>query len=195
MNAMYDLLCSIVIGGILLLMLVGFNGTITEQAGAQTVRMMAQSSLTTIGDLVDYEFRKMGYQVPKGTDSAIVFADTSKITFKADIDNDGTVDILTYQLDSSPSRNANTKTHYLYRIKNGQTELINLGLTQFRITYYDSSGKQLTSYPIQRPSHIKSIKIAMNAESLVPYIERSESYLKASPGAYWEQTIKPRNVR
>jgi len=41
MTAMYDLLCSIVIGGILLLMLVGFNGTITEQAGAQTVRMIA----------------------------------------------------------------------------------------------------------------------------------------------------------
>ncbi|TLY32690.1 MAG: hypothetical protein E6K56_02650 [Ignavibacteria bacterium] len=73
--------------------------------------------------------------------------------------------------------------------------MINLGLTQFRITYYDASGKQLTSYPIQRPSKIKSIKIAMNAESLVPYIERSENYLKASPGAYWEQTIKPRNIR
>ncbi len=194
MAAMYDVLCSLVISGVVLLMIVTFNGTIVEHAGAQTVRVTAQTNLTTVCDIIAFEIRKMGYNVSLGTDSAIVYADSVRITFKGATTYGGPVDVITYAFDSTSTPNANKKTHILQRIFNGKTQLINVGITQFRLAYFDSAGNPLTSYPIANVRSIKSIKLAVNLESTTPYITSDERYLKLNPGAYWERTIKPPNL-
>jgi hypothetical protein len=195
MNAMYDVLSSMVISGVVLLMIVTFNGTIVEHAGAQTVTVMAQSNMTTLADMMQYEMKKMGYLVSLGADSAIAYADSTTITFKGAMSYDGAVDIITYKFEPTISPNPNKKTHVLRKTVNGTTQLINLGITSFRITYFDSIGTQFISYPVALPHRIKSIKLAVNVESLSPYIPTDQQqYLKASPGTYWERTIKPPNI-
>ncbi len=194
MAAMYDVLCSLVISGVVLLMIVTFNGTIVEHAGAQTVRVAAQTNLTTVCDIMAFEIRKMGYNVPLGTDSAIVYADSVRITFKGATTYGGPVDVITYAYDPTMTPNANAKAHILRRTFNGATQLINVGITQFRLSYFDSSGSPITTYPVANTRAIKSIRLALNLESTTPYIPTDERYLKLTPGAYWERTIKPPNL-
>ena len=196
MSILYDIVISVAIGGILLAMLVGFNGNIAEQATAQTVKLLAQTNLTTLTNVVEYEFRKMGYLVPKNTDSAIVYADSNKITFKGDFDNNGTVDMLTYSLNlTGSSGNANTKTRILYRTPNNQpASAINVGITRFRIWYYDRNGNPLTANPLPRPSQVKYMRVGINLESTVPYKATREIYVTLNPGGCWEKIIRPKNL-
>lgn len=196
MYAMYDVICSTVIGGVVLSMLMGFNTQIVEQAGAQTIKTMAQSNLTTTSEIVEFEFRKLGYGVLIRADSCIISADSNKIKFKCDLDNDGLMDTLKYEFNTtSPSGQVNKNTRVLYRTLNsGTAQPINIGLTKFKISYYDSTGTLFSSYPVSLPSHINLLKIAMNIESTVPYVPLEEKYMK-NPGVYWERSFKPMNLR
>ena len=197
MNALQDLIISIAIGGIVMGMLLAFNTNIAQQGSAQTVKIMVQTNLATVTDLLEFEFRKMGYRVPKSLDSAIVYADSNKIKFKGDIDNNGTIDTLTYYFNTvSPSGLVNTNTRILYRTWNTQSsKSINLGITRFRLWYFNASGNPVTGNPVASPSQIKSMKVAINIESTVPYKITTEQYVTKNPGVYWEQTIKPKNLR
>jgi hypothetical protein len=197
MNSLQDLVISVAIGGIVLAMLFGFNTNIAQQGSAQNIKIIAQSNLTTVTNLLEFEFKKMGYRVAKGLDSAIVYADSNKIKFKGDIDNNGTVDTLTYYLNAaSPSGLQNTNTRILYRTLNSQSaKSINLGITRFRLWYSDASGNPFTSNPVSQPSLITCVKIGMNIESTVPYKVTTESYVTKNPGVYWEQIIKPKNLK
>ena len=200
MNAMYDVVCSVVIGGVVLSMLIGFNGNIAESAGSQTIKVIAQSNLTAVVSMLDNEFSKIGYRI--GTqDSAIIYADSSKITFIGDLKNVGNIDTLSYYFNpSAKSGQLNTKTHILYRalnpmgLKGMSTIAVNLGLTKFKFFYYDINGKPL-SYPVSQTSQIKSMRVALNLESTVPYKETTMKYLKFNPGVYWERNYKPMNLR
>ena len=199
MNAMYDVVCSVVIGGVVLSMLIGFNGNIAESAGSQTIKVIAQSNLTTVVSMLDNEFNKIGYRI--GTqDSAIIYADSSKVTLISDLRNAGNIDTLSYYFNpSGRSGQLNTKTRILYRelrpkgLKGGSTTSINLGLTKFKFFYFDITGKPL-AYPVANTSLVKSMKVALNVESTVPYKETTMKYLKLNPGVYWERNFKPMNL-
>src|ERR1051326_4592468 len=202
MHALYDIVCSVVIGGIVMVMLVGFNGNIVQQAGTQTIRSMAQTNLTAVDDMLEYEFRKMGYGVAVPIDSAILFADSNKIKFQGDLGNDGGMDTLTYFFNgSAASGQVNPSTRVLYRTMSPQPQqAINIGITQLKFFYYDSAGVQL-SRPVSMTSKIKAIRISMNIESTADWIhrvklsQRTERYLKYNPGVSWERTFKPKNLR
>jgi len=197
MAQLYDIIISVMISGILLSMLIGFNGNITQEAVAQTIKMMAQSNLTTVTEIVDWDFRKMGYSLP-ASDSSIISAESTKIKFKGVFNSTGapgTIDTLTYQLDTAASGNANKNTHMLFRKLNAQArQKMNMGITRLRFWYFDASGQPLAA-PVSRPSLIKSMKIGMNIESTVPYKINTEKYVKNNPGGYWERSFKPKNLR
>src|SRR6266581_3677738 len=116
MNALYDVVCSMVIGGIVLTMILGFNGNIVESAGVQTVRVMAQSNLTAVTSILEYDFRKMGYHVGNNPDSSIIYADSNKIKFIGDFTDKAKIDTIIYSFDpNAPSGKPNRNTHILTR--------------------------------------------------------------------------------
>ena len=210
MNSMYDIVCSVVIGGVVLAMLVGFNTTIIQESGNQTMKLLPQSNMTAIRDLVESDFRKIGCLVPATPDSAIVSADSSKIKFKADIYNNGTVDTIQYSIDLvTATHNGNANTHYLNRTVtlpggSSTTTKMNLGTTSFKLYYYKSGsglGTPFTSYPVTTPSLIKGIKVVLNIEATTLWSENSQknwnsaSFAKFNPGVYWEKFIRPKNLR
>ncbi len=197
MATLYDIVISIVIGGILLSMLIGFNGNITQEALAQTIKMMAQSNSTTVTQIIDWDFRKIGYSLSL-SDSSIITADTAKIKFKGAFNGTGAtgvIDTITYFLDPAASGNANKNTHILYRTLNLQKRIsMNMGITRLQLVYFDANDQPL-SCPVTRPSQIRSLKIGITVESTVPYNITTDSYVKLNPGVYWERTFKPRNLR
>jgi len=205
MNSAYDLICSAVIGGIVLVMLVGFNSTIVEKSGVQTIKLMTQTNLTKGLEIIEYDFRKMGYRVPSAPDSSIIYGDSSQIKFVGDFQNISRIDTIIYRYDASTASGMNNQnTHPLYRTyivkgSSSSTTTLNLGFTSFRLRYYmsDVSSHQdtlLTSNPISLPSLVRTIRLAVNVESREPYKETSMPYLKLNPGVYWERTIRPCNL-
>lgn len=190
MQVIYDIIGSIIIGGIILLMLVSFNSSVMEGAAVQTFTSIVQSNVTSVTDLIEYDFRKMGYRVGSIHDSAIVYADSSKIVMKGDIDNNGTVETVTYYLDlAAKSGHVNPRSRILYRQVNGAgAQRINLGITRFRMAYYNAADSLLVENPVKAPSSIRAIRLAINMESTSPYD-------KTYAGTTWERTITPKNLK
>lgn len=195
MYTLYDIIISVAIGAIVLSMLIGFNVNIIQEGGSQMMKLIAQTNLTNFEEILEAPLRKIGYRVAS-PDSGIVFADSNQIKFKGDFDNNGTVDTLTYFLSpTAPTGNANTNTRMFLRTLNSQpAQKINVGVTRFKLVYFGASGTPFTAYPVPRPSQIRSIRLSVNVESTVPYSVLTEKYVKFNPGAYWEQTIRPKNL-
>ena len=183
MTYLFDVLGSIVIGGIILTMILGFNTNITEKSVTQMFNSIVQSNLTTVTNILENDFRKMGYFV---FDSLkIMLADTNKIIFKADLDNNRTIDTVGYYLSNTKDPTCvNPRARVLYRTTTNQgVQSIHLGITYFRLWYFDNQG-----FPTTNLDQINSIKVAFNVESTAPY---DTIYT----GAYWERIIKPKNLR
>jgi hypothetical protein len=189
MNSTLDIVASIVVGGIILLMLLGFNGTVINGAAQQTLKGTVQTNLTSVTDLLECDLRKLGYNISALSDTCIAYADTSKVSFYSDLDNSGSVKTVQYWLSTTndPSK-VNPRARILYRKVNNSQQTITLGITQLRFFYYDSSGQPLTSNPVSRPSKIRSIRMIVTAESGAPY---NSSY----SGVTWERIFKPKNLK
>lgn len=190
MQVIYDIIGSIIIGGIILLMLLSFNSSVMEGSAMQTFTTIVQTNMTSVTDLIEYDFRKMGYRVGSIHDSAVVYADSVRILMKGDIDNNGTVERIAYFLDvANKSGHVNPRSRILYRQVNGApAQRINLGITRFRLAYYDRADQLITDNPVKSPSRIRSIRLAINIESTSPYDAKYA-------GTTWERTITPKNLK
>jgi len=189
MQVVYDILGSMIIGGIILLMLLSFNSSVMEGAAVQTFNSIVQTNITVMTEMIEYDFRKMGYRVGSVYDSAIVYADSNNIRIKGDFDNNGTVETITYSFDpKTKSGHVNPRSRVLTRSVNGNAQKINLGLTRFRLAYYNGADQLIAENPVKAPSTIRSIRLAMNLESTSPY---DTTYA----GGTWERSITPKNLK
>jgi len=197
MNALYDVVCSMVIGGIVLVMLISFNGNISESAAGQTIRMTAQTNMTALGSIVEFEFRKIGFRVDAPpADSGITYGGRQRIDLRGDFDNNGSIDNLRYYLDSSTATGLpNTNTRSLHRRFNGSDQVISHCVTYCRFFYFDRYGMPLTSDPVPAPSLVRSVKVAINVESTVPFRETTAQYVTLNPGVYWERAFTPQSLK
>jgi hypothetical protein len=172
----------VIIGGLLFLSLMKLNGSYTNNAYLQQTALTAQTNVKAVSDVIDYDFRKIGY---RRTGTKIITADTSTFTFWSDIDNNGSVDSVRYFL-SSTSTLANTPNpndRILYRLVNSQsTAGGNMGVIRFRLTYYDSLNAVTSTL-----SAIRAIKVQMTVQS--PYPINGEYST-----AYWEALFRPRSL-
>jgi hypothetical protein len=191
MQMVYDILGSMIIGGMILVMVLGFNANIIEGAALQTFKTNVQGNMTTVTNIMEYDFRKMGFQVAFPQDSSISYADSTRIIFKGDFDNNGATETLQYNYVAGTQAPGavNPRARVLFRSYNGgPAQSMNIGITRFRFTYYDSVGTTMTGNVIARPSLIKSFKVTINMESKEPY---NSQYA----GVCWDRIIKPRNLR
>jgi len=197
MQFLYDVMGSMIIGGIVLLMLLSFNASVMEGSAIQTFNTIVQSNMTSISDMVEYDFRKMGYRVGSVHDSAIVYADSVRILFRGDIDNSGDVESIAYFIGMNkakgtpmpaPAPTVNPRAMLLFRQVDGTGATpINLGITRFKLAYYDENNILLNENPVLVPSRIRSIRLAIDIESTSPY---DTIYT----GSTWERTITPKNL-
>lgn len=190
-----DILGSVIIGGVLMTIAFRFSDTITEKTYNNTGELTIQQNLAVAAQIIEYDFRKIGYcanwnLIPDPT-KALLYADTSEIKFYSDIDSDGDVDSLHYYLGSPSelSSTANPRDRLLYRVLNGEPhKSANLGITQFHLVYFDALGDTLVP-PIGLNGGIVSIEINLTVESTDAY---DQKYSKA----FWRQIrMVSRNLR
>ncbi|MBI9072875.1 MAG: hypothetical protein JEY94_14835 [Melioribacteraceae bacterium] len=190
-----DILGATIVGGVLLLILFRVQGSSVENTYVYGGDLMVQQNLVAIVELLEYDFRKIGYckdwqQIPDPS-KAITFADSTKITFLTDIESDGVVDVMTYYLGpaSELTNTENPRDRYLYRVINGATPRgTNLGVTHFNLRFFDVLGTEL-SFPIGNPAEIYQMEINIS-------IENTAAYDNNYSNAVWKQIrLAARNLK
>ena len=178
-----ELAGSFIIGGMLLLSILSLNADIMQTATINNLGTNAQQNVTNIVSILEYDFRKMGYRVPSATVVITALSDTT-ISFLGDVDNNGTVDTVSYYLGptSEPSGTENPNDRYLYRRVNGTANDVALGITSWTLTYHDISGN-VTIFE----ANVRSIRISFTVETIIPFDMTYGS-------ARWEGRFTPKNL-
>ncbi|MGQ9799919.1 MAG: hypothetical protein ACUVRG_11655 [Ignavibacterium sp.] len=194
-STILDILASIVMGGILLTIVSRLSDSNAEKTYNYSSELSLQQNLTTVAQVIEYDFRKMGYcknwlNFPDPS-KAIAQADSSSIKFYTDVNNDGNIDSIRYYLGptSELSGTPNPRDRILYRIVNtNDTTELSLGITQFYLIYFDALGDTVP-LPISNPGIISSYEINVRVESVYAYDEQYSS-------AYWRQIrLVARNLK
>jgi hypothetical protein len=192
-STLIDILGSTIMGGILLITVLRLNNTATEKTTNYGGELSLQQNLVTIAQIMEYDFRKMGYckdwtKFPDPTQS-IAQATTNSIKFYADIDDNGAMDTISYYTGGLLTSTPNPRDIFFYRKVNSQPPAaINLGVTQFFMKYFDALGDTLTQ-PITSPSLISSYEINVQVETVYAYDNNYST-------AFWKQIrLLARNLR
>ncbi|MCO6473542.1 MAG: hypothetical protein PHW27_07980 [Melioribacteraceae bacterium] len=195
-SSLLDILGSTMIGALLLLILFRMNDVATENTFTHAAELQVQEGLVETITVLEHDFRKMGYcsdwtKIPIPT-RAIIRADTNDITFLTDVKEsasisdvgDGDVDTIHYYAGET-SELPGTRNPYdfpLYRVVNGKNPRgANIGLTTFRLRYYDVDGKELST-PISLPQTgaIHTIQIDIEIQNTAAYDDKYSS-------VFWRQ--------
>lgn len=199
-STLLDIISSTLIGGFLMLLLFRLNDATVENSYVYGGEAIAQQNLVEVVQLVEYDFRKIGYcrdweKIPDPS-KAILNASKNSIQFLTDEDNDGNLDTISYYLGSVEdlAKTPNPNDKVLYRVLNNEQPVgANLGVTQFDLFYYDAMGNQLT-FPITIPSAIYTMQINIKVEDVYGY-ERINDEEKYS-SAFWRQVrLASRNLK
>jgi type II secretory pathway component PulJ len=177
-STIFDIITSVVIGGMLLLMALRLNAQAIETNAIYQDNLNLQQGLVALVDIVEYDFRKIGYcrdfTKINPPNIAIVSADSNSIKFLTDIPSnpndfgDGIVDTVSYSLGASSVNPNNPRERLLYRVVNGQaTTGWSLGVTRFALRYYNALGDTL-SFPITDPKLIYTLEANLSLESPAP---------------------------
>jgi hypothetical protein len=194
-STIMDIMGSMIIGGILLTITLRLNDSATGKTYNNSAELSLQENMATVAQIVETDFRKIGYcadwnKFPDPS-KAVVYADETSIKFLTDIDLDTNMDSINYYVGSTSEllSTPNPRDRILYRVVNTETPMpSNLGVTQFRLVYFDALGDTL-SPPITSPGLITSIEINLTVESVA-------AYDTAYSSAFWRQIrLVARNLK
>ena len=190
MAVFFDIVGSVVFFGILLLTIFVIMGNLNQANYEKTYTLNMQTNAVTLARIMEYDMLKIGYHVGS---PAIISADSTSIQFVGDLENDGDTNTVSYYIGStSESVVADTKNprdRMIYRVVNGQPAIrANLGLTDLKLTYFDSSGVETNSVSL-----IRSIGVKFRLENFEP-VYPVHPDVPVYPGVFWEKRIFPRNI-
>lgn len=194
-SSLIDILGSTIVGGMLFMILLRINDTAVQNTFTYGGDLIVQQNLVAVVELLEYDFKKIGYcsdweEIPDPS-KAIISADSTSIAFLTDIEPDGTVDTMYYSLGSTDelSHTDNPRDRMLYRIINDGDRLgSNLGITEFKILYFNALGNQIP-FPITVPGEIYTMQINIR-------VENSAAYDQYYSSAFWRQIrLASKNLR
>ncbi len=182
MDSTLTLIGSIVIGGIFLLGLLTFHGDVIDHSYEKTFEMLTQETTASLMEIIEHDFRKIGSGL---TTPAFAIADTNKITFRGDVNEDSIIDTVRYTLSepSAVSSTPNPKDRILYRYENGMKTLeASIGVTEFNVAFLDFFGNATTEL-----MNIWQVEVSLTIESL---FMMNGKYAKT----VWRKRFTPNNL-
>ena len=198
-STLIDILGAMIIGGLMLLSINSLNQSASANMANYSGDLISQQNLTSIVELIEHDFTRIGYC--ENVDSIlhpqdmIIAADSTSITFWTDLAKsasnfrgDGIKDKLTYELGPDINETPNPNDKILYRFKNGEVkDGSNLGITEFRIHYYDNLKDELP-FPIDTKL-ISYMQIDLRVEDCYGYDTENEekTELEKFPTVFWRQ--------
>jgi hypothetical protein len=207
-STLLDILGSTLVGGLLLLILIRVTLSAIQNNYDNNGERIVQKDLTAVAQLLEYDFRKIGYcaklsNMPASKDTVIKIATDSSITFYADLPTtansygDSVLDKVYYYLGpkSGLSNTPNPNDRVLYRvINNGTPMAVNMGVTLFKLTYYDQYGNAITpSGNAPYSPAIASVQIDLAISNPYGYYnpDNPTGTYSTAKTAYWRQIRLP----
>lgn len=176
MNQTLDITFSFIVGGIVLFSLIGLTLHFTGKSQETKLSEITQRSALETGAIIDHDFRKLGYGT--SIDTAIVKLDNKTITFKADLNNDGTANTVTY------SEIKQSGVTYLERkIDNLQSKTWIVPVSEFSIFGITAAGD--------------TTDVIANVRSILFEMRLSEKGMQGDTlavGVYWKRQFFPKNL-
>jgi hypothetical protein len=196
MSALLDVIAAMFFGSTLFVIVLTSNDIASETQTVYNGDMLVQEMLTETVQLLEGEFRNMGYGVPQGINT-VMFADSTTISFLTDLARDGGIpDTVTYYLGDTTElhETQNEMDRFLYRRVNSSS-LMKVGVvTAFHLSFYAQSGELLpTPVPTDRRSEIYNVEMSVEVQNpYAPY--RSAEMIQTGErnalysSSLWQQT-------
>ncbi|HEX6983636.1 MAG TPA: hypothetical protein VF181_12825 [Balneolaceae bacterium] len=205
------LVISYIIAGIIMLSIIAMNISVSKSSTELTMTQITREKASSVTEFISQDLQKMGYNKTSRTDPIVSIALGNKIQFFSNIDNssDKSVEAVTWELTSTgipETQNPNDKvllrTVYSVDILGNLGSLIEetsieLGVTGFRISYYDDYGEPLSdslTTPVADPDQIRQMYIKISFESA-----EKMYYQIGGDGKYilsvWEKRFSPPNLQ
>lgn len=202
-TTLMDIAGSMIIGGILMMIVWRLSDASTEKTYNNSGELTIQQNLLVLAQMIEFDFRKIGYcntwdpildpitKLPFVSSQAIYYADESRISYFTDLHPyNGKLDSIKYYLGptSECSSTPNPRDRILYRVENNAAPILsNLGVTEFRMVFYDVNDDVIPT-PVTTRGLIKSIEINLTVENVAAYDEKYSN-------AFWKQIrLASRNV-
>jgi len=201
MQTIMDLIFSALIGGYILLSVHSLNNSLANAASAKTVTTEVQEGMSALTDILEFDLRKTGYNNIGSPHFRL--AESSRVAIRADFDNDGNPDSVTYYLGSSPDiTRRNSGARVLYRSYNaGPSRAFHLGVTKLGFRYFDQAGRPLTTSPgVANPAAIRNILVRLDmavGSTIEPkrLPNGTVQYDTTVSSASWEKMLHPVNLK
>jgi hypothetical protein len=199
-SSLLDIIGSFIIGGLLLIMAWRLNAGTAESSFAHYSSAILQGNVTALAANIETDFRKIAYcrnyMKINPPQLAIRIADSSRFRFWTDIDNNGSLDSITYWTSSTTiagvAETPNPNDRILYRqVNNHAPSEMFLGITKFTFSYRDlnedvipfGAGGSITGNTLLL---VRSVELTVALES--PAQMRSEGTADTSSyQTYWKQ--------
>jgi Tfp pilus assembly protein PilW len=191
---LFDIIASAIIASILLMTVHSSTARMNQTLCTSGNDLSVQTNLVNVVRIIEKDFRRIGYcadqsQIPDQT-IAISAAGAHNISFLTDINNDGIVDTLQYDV-GSPSAltiTPNPRDMLLNRyLKGTKPKGYSVGLTRFDFTYYNATGDTIP-LPITDFTQIADLRLTLAFESTSAYDSQYQY-------AAWRQMrLKVRNL-
>ena len=195
MTAILDVLCSIFLGGMLLMNVIDAQNLVAEDSSTYQGDAFVQELLITQVQYIEGEFQNMGYGLAPGKQTIIAAGDSS-IAFLSDVNRDGTMDTIQYSLGptSELAATQNEMDRYIHRQVNSEDPTSPAVVTYFHLTYITATGDTLVT-PVAAGDlgRIKEVEISLEVQN--PYaLYRPQGMVLAGERnalystSYWQQT-------
>ena len=195
MSVMLDIIGASVIIGIVILTVMNVNINLSDENYKGMVDLHTQTETIQLARIIEFDFYKIGYNVPPANRPAITIADSTHIKFKTNLgDIAGALDIIEYGLGDYVLGSTNPRDRMLFRIENLTKVYINYSVINFKLTYYDSTDTKIPT-PItgSNLNKIKSINVKLILESPEPF-DTTRTGGQQYAHAMYQKLIYPRNL-
>ncbi|HBX64931.1 MAG: hypothetical protein CL670_08910 [Balneola sp.] len=194
----FGIIISYIIAGFLsiTILMVTYNVGFSNQE--VTTTLIKKTHSRSIQDIIVNDIPKIGYQNKTVLANKFVTADSDEISFYSDLNNDGTINQITWKYTDLPSPGSkNPNDNILRRTVDGDETEINVGVTSFTIRYYDEYG---STTPMATPisssnfDDIIQIEVELELQSSYDLSYRNsddENYITTS----WQKRFSPVNLR
>lgn len=190
MNTFLETAGSFIIGGMILLIIISFNLNMNTNSIENIQNAFILNNSVVNASIFDYDLYKVGF---RATSNKICIADSNRLKFAADIDNNSIIDTIEYKTGTTSDMSAtfNPNDQPVLRKLNGGSYYSVAVVSNLIFSYFDSLGTKIPygylAYQTNR-DRIRTIKIEASFQSDEP---SDTTY----GGLNWTKTYRPKNLR
>jgi hypothetical protein len=182
---------SFIVGGLLLLSILHMNMAVSNNSMQTTMQMTSKNYTKAVSETISADVQRMGFQVAgEEIQDVILKAESDEIQFKTDLDDDGSVETITWELTSDKySKSSNPNDYELVRTgpvsAGGPVDAKSVfPVVSFEVTYFDTRNQ-----PTSTIEDIDQIGIEIVTES--PEAVTTNGGNKNYGRSFWQRTFVP----